>query len=125
MDDANSFSGSGRLTADPVYRVTKTGLGVVSFNIANNQSKKVGEEWKTEGHFFECGMVGKRTEWLSQNLKKGELVFIEGKIKQNKWTDDSGKNHSKLVISCQNIIKTQKADKSEAPTGNDQEEIPF
>jgi len=127
MDDINSITISGRLTADPVFRTTQTGLGVVSFSVANNQSKKVGENWEQEAHFFECGMVGKRSEWLSQNLKKGELVMVEGRIKQNKWTDKDGKNQSKVVISANNVLKTVKTDKAEK-SNNEQifgEDVPF
>lgn len=83
----------GHLGKDPDVRATQSGTDVVSFSLATSTSwkdkvtgqRKDNTEWHTVVIFNErLADVAKRF------LKKGSKVYIEGKIKTRKWTDQQG-----------------------------------
>ena len=81
----------GRLGRDPEVRHMPNGEAVCNFSIATS------ETWKDQH-----GQKQERTEWhnitlyrrmaevAGQYLKKGSLVYIEGRIQSRKYTDKDG-----------------------------------
>jgi len=82
----------GTLGRDPEIRYATNGNAVVNINVATNESwkdRETGEQQeRTEWH--RIVIFGKLGEIASQYLKKGSQVYFEGKIKTNKWQDQSG-----------------------------------
>jgi single-strand DNA-binding protein len=81
----------GNLGSDPEIRTLPSGAKVVSFNIATTESYKNKDGQKvdsTEWHRIELwdGLAGV----AEQYLKKGDSVYIEGRIKTEKYTDANG-----------------------------------
>ncbi|MCP9768067.1 single-stranded DNA-binding protein [Lacihabitans sp. LS3-19] len=81
----------GNLGSDPEIRTLPSGAKVASFNIATTESYKNKEGQKvesTEWHRIELweGLAG----IAEQYLKKGDSVYIEGRIKTEKYTDANG-----------------------------------
>jgi single-strand DNA-binding protein len=81
----------GRLGKDPETRVTPNGKKVANFSLA------VGERWKTTGgeakentEWFNIEAWGRLGEICQQYLQKGRLVFIEGRLKTDRYEDKSG-----------------------------------
>ena len=50
--DINSVLIVGRLTRDVEMKYSPSGVAVARFSIANSQSRKDGEKWVEESHFF-------------------------------------------------------------------------
>jgi single-strand DNA-binding protein len=78
----------GRLGKDPETRYTPGGQGVCNFNLATDETYKDrnGERQKrTEWH--RIVLWGKLAEIAQQYLKKGTLVYIEGRIQTRQWED--------------------------------------
>jgi single-strand DNA-binding protein len=78
----------GRLGKDPETRYTSGGQAVCNFSVATDETYKdrAGERQKrTEWH--RIVMWGKLAEIAQQYLKKGALVFIEGRIQSRQWED--------------------------------------
>lgn len=75
----------GRLGKDPEVRYTSSGQAVANFSVATDESyKKDGEtQKKTEWH--NIVMWGKLAEVAEQYLKKGQLVYLEGKLQTRQW----------------------------------------
>ena len=79
----------GHLGADPEQRRTQSGALVVNCNVAttdywNDQETRERQE-RTEWHrvvFF-----GRTAEVASQYLRKGSMVYIEGRLQTRKWQD--------------------------------------
>lgn len=90
----------GRLGKDPEARYTGSGQAVCNFSVATDESfkDKSGERQKrTEWHKIVCW--GKLAEICQQYLKKGALVYLEGKIQSREWEDKSGeKKHATEII---------------------------
>jgi len=78
----------GRLGRDPETRYTSSGQAVCNFTMATDESFKnrAGErQQRTEWH--RIVMWGKLAEIAQQYLKKGQLVFIEGRLQTRQWDD--------------------------------------
>jgi single-strand DNA-binding protein len=78
----------GRLGRDPETRFTSGGQAVANFSVATDESYKDrnGERQKrTEWH--KVVLWGKLAEIAQQYLKKGMLVYIEGRIQSRQWED--------------------------------------
>src|ERR1700726_2395173 len=78
----------GRLGRDPETRYTGGGQAVCNFSIATDESFKDrnGERQKrTEWH--KIVVWGKQAEIAQQYLKKGSLLYLEGRIQSRQWDD--------------------------------------
>jgi single-strand DNA-binding protein len=78
----------GRLGRDPETRYTGGGQAVCNFSLATDETYKdrSGERQKrTEWH--KIVVWGKQAEIAQQYLKKGSLVFVEGRIQSRQWDD--------------------------------------
>jgi single-strand DNA-binding protein len=97
----------GRLSKDPEVRYIQDGTAVANFSIATNEvwKDKNGEKvQKTDWHNI---VAWKRLgEICAEYLKKGSLVYIEGKISNSKYTDKEGvvKYKSEIVASTMKML---------------------
>lgn len=83
----------GNIGKDPEVRTFENGSKVARFSLATNENyqDKAGE-WQTitEWHNVVCWRgLADRAE---RQLKKGNLVYVEGKISYRKWQDTEGKD---------------------------------
>jgi single stranded DNA-binding protein len=77
----------GRLGKDPEARVTPTGKQVVSFSLAVSNHWKSGGETKESTDWFNIEVWEKLGEVCQKYLHKGSLVFLEGRLKTDKYED--------------------------------------
>jgi single-strand DNA-binding protein len=94
----------GRLGRDPETRFTGGGQAVANFSVATDESykDKNGERQKrTEWH--KIVVWGKQAEIAQQYLKKGSLVFIEGRIQSREWQDKEGQKRTSFEIVATNF----------------------
>jgi len=94
----------GRLGKDPDMRYTPSGLAVANFNVATNYSVKDQSgsyQDKTEWHRIVA--YGKQAEFAGENLHKGRLVFIEGRIQSRQWEDKEGQKRYTTEIICSTL----------------------
>ena len=91
----------GHLGGDPETRFTPSGAAVANFNLATNESWRDsnGElQDKTEWH--RCVMFGKSAEMSGELLKKGQLVYLEGKLQTRNWEDKDGVKRYTTEVVC-------------------------
>jgi single-strand DNA-binding protein len=94
----------GRLGRDPETRFTGGGQAVANFSMATDESykDKNGERQKrTEWH--KIVVWGKQAEIAQQYLKKGSLIFIEGRIQSREWQDKEGQKRTSFEIVASNF----------------------
>jgi len=94
----------GRLGRDPETRYTSSGQAVANFSVATDETYKdrAGERQKrTEWH--KIVVWGKQAEIAQQYLKKGSLVFIEGRIQSREWQDKEGQKRTSFEIVANNF----------------------
>ncbi len=95
----NHFIISGNLTRDPEMRTVGTDRAVTAFTIAHNTRFKTADgEQREEVSFIDCEVWGRQGEIAAQYLTKGSATIVEGRLKQDNWTDKEGQKRSKLKL---------------------------
>jgi single-strand DNA-binding protein len=94
----------GHLGADPESRFMTSGSAVTNFNLATNETWKSTEgdtKEKTEWH--RVVLFGKMAETAAEYMKKGQLVFIEGRLQTRSWEDKDKVKRYTTEILCDNF----------------------
>jgi len=95
---------AGHLSRDPELRHTANNNDVCNFAIAINRKYKQDSEKQDEVVFVDCTAWAKAAELITQYLKKGSPIFVEGRLTMSQWQDkDTGANRSKLFITVENF----------------------
>lgn len=91
----------GNLGKDPEVRYTSGGQGVANLRIATSRSwtdKQSGQR-KEETEWHDVEVWGKQAEQCGEYLAKGRQVYVEGRLKTDKWQDkQSGQERSKVKV---------------------------
>ncbi|MGB7309890.1 MAG: single-stranded DNA-binding protein [Candidatus Acidiferrales bacterium] len=111
----------GRLGRDPETRYTSGGQAVANFTLATDETFKdrSGERQKrTEWH--RIVLWGKLAEITQQYLKKGMLVYIEGRIQTRQWEDkrDGQKRTTTEIVANVMRMLTSRAEGAAAGAGS-------
>ena len=85
----------GHLAADPEVRATAAGLQVANLRVATNSFAGVDEEGNRKEHtdFHSVVLFGRQAEIAGEYLKKGRLIYAEGRLQTRSWADAEGKKH--------------------------------
>ncbi len=101
--DINRVELMGNVVRDPDLRYTPNGAAVLSFSMATNRRYKKGEEWTDEVSYHNI-VVWNNAEGLSQRIKKGTRLFVEGRIQTRSWDDKEGKKQYKTEINADRVL---------------------
>ena len=114
----------GRLGKDPESKFTPTGKRVAHFSVAiSNRWKSKEGDAKEYTEWVNVEAWGRLGEVCQEYLKKGSLVYLEGRLKTEKYEDKEGetKYYTKVVaLSLQFLDKKEK----EEPVMTVEEEAP-
>jgi single-strand DNA-binding protein len=113
MPSLNRIQLIGRLGKDPESRFMPSGKNVAHFSLA------VSERWKTAD-----GESKENTEWVNveawnrlgeicqQYLHKGSLIYLEGRLKTDKYEDKGGetKYYTKVVAVSMQMLDRKPGD---------------
>jgi single-strand DNA-binding protein len=104
MSSLNKAIIIGRLGADPELRHTADGIAVATFNVATSETRKDkngNKQEKTEWHRI---VAWRRLAEISgEYLKKGKLVYIEGKIQSREYEGRDGVKRKTFEIVADNM----------------------
>lgn len=111
----------GRLVKDCELTKSTKGLAITKFAIAINDY--AGGEVKTS--FINCTAFGKTAESIDKYFHKGDLILLNGRINQNKYTSKDGKSVSliEVVVSEFMFINAKKETKEDEPVPTDTDEL--
>ena len=139
MTGVNKVILVGNLGKDPEVRYLDSGVAVANFSLATteNYKNKQGEKVsQTEWHNIVLwrGLAEVAEKWL----KKGSSVYIEGKIRTNKWEDKEGNTRYNTEILADNMtmlgnrINSDVSDKNDSKTvseiksvNDENDDLPF
>lgn len=95
----------GNLTRDPELRYTPKGTAVARLGLAVNRSyKSETGETKEEVTFLDVDAWGKQAELIAQYLRKGNPLFVEGRLRLDQWDDkQTGQKRSSLKVVMENF----------------------
>lgn len=92
MASVNKVILVGNLGADPETRYLPSGDAVANIRLATTDryKDKSSGEMKELTEWHRVAFFGRLAEIVNEYLKKGSSVYIEGRIRTRKWTDQSG-----------------------------------
>ena len=126
----------GNLGKDPEVRYLDSGVAVANFSLATteNYKNKEGERVsQTEWHnvVFWRGLA----EIAEKYLKKGDSIYVEGKIRTRKWEDKEGNTRYSTEVLADNMTMlgkksskdntSQELSSSEKAVSNIEDDLPF
>jgi single-strand DNA-binding protein len=131
----NSITLVGRLGKDPTMRFTPSGQQVCNFSLATDRSWTDSAGVKqTKTTWFEVVTWGKLAETCNSYLKKGRLVYVEGRVEPvRQWTDDQNVKHTStnVDVTANQVVFLSSAAGEAVPAGTEpaeaapEDEIPF
>src|SRR5688572_7626645 len=100
MASFNKITIVGYLGRDPELRYTPTGTAVCDVSIATTERRKGrgGGDPEETTTWFRVTMWGRQAEVASQYLRKGRLVYVEGRLSQREQTRKDGTTRTSLEV---------------------------
>jgi single-strand DNA-binding protein len=118
----------GHLGKDPEMRYTPSGRPVTTFSVAASRSWNTSNgERRTETEWFNVVAWSSLAEICNQYLKKGQQVYIEGRLQTRQWEDSEGKRHTSVEIVANEMIMLNQRQETNAESykNGEEDEFPF
>lgn len=96
----------GHLGQDVELKQFESGNHVARVTLATNESYKKDNEWVTETQWHRIVAWGKNAERMTAQLKKGNQVAIQGKLKYNTFEDKEGVKRTIAEITVNEFMLT-------------------
>ena len=125
MASVNRVTLLGNLTKDPEVKTTTNGQVVANLGLATSEKfkdKQGASKEKTEWHSLVAW--GKNAEILGEYAKKGQPLYVEGRLETRSWEKD-GVKHYKTEINVSSFQLLGKKSDGEAKQASGEEDIPF
>jgi single-strand DNA-binding protein len=94
----------GNLGSDPELRYSASGSAFLRMNIASNYRVRAESgEWQDRTEWVRVTVFGQRAESLSNLLKKGARVYVDGRLEARPWTDQQGAVRAGLELTASDV----------------------
>ncbi len=109
----------GNLGRDPEIRRLESGTSVAKFSVATNENyrDKAGE-WQTITEWHDIVAWRGLAERAERDLKKGGLVYVEGKLTTRKWQDKDGNDRYTTEVVALQLRSLERREAASANSGN-------
>lgn len=99
MASLNKMTIIGNLGADPEVRYLDGGAVVATFNVATTEkyTNRNGEKVE-QTEWFRVELWNDQAKVAEKYLKKGNSVYVEGRLRTELWTDKEGKERTSLRV---------------------------
>lgn len=99
MASLNKMTIIGNLGADPEVRYLDGGAVVATFNVATTEKyTNRGGEKVEQTEWFRVELWNEQAKVAEKYLKKGNAVYVEGRLRTEIWTDKEGKERTSLRV---------------------------
>jgi single-strand DNA-binding protein len=117
----------GNVGRDPEMRYIPSGKPVTSFSVATSRGWTDADgERHEETEWFNVVAWGSLAEICKQHLRKGQQVYIEGRLQTRSWEDHEGRKRFRTeVVANEMILLGKRADLRDEPSIPGEEEFPF
>ena len=94
----------GNLGRDPELRYSQKQTPICTLSVASTESQKnQAGEWADHTEWHRVVVFGKQADNCNKYLSKGSQVFVDGKIRTNKWQDKNGIDRYTTEIIANNV----------------------
>lgn len=94
----------GNLGRDPVLSATPAGTAVVALSLGTTYSWKVGDKWEEETEWHRCVFYGAKAESIAKRFRKGEKLYVSGRIQTRSWETPNEEKKSVKEIICSDYV---------------------
>lgn len=113
MNGINKVILIGRLGKEPEVKHMPSGKTVVNISLATNdvwKDRDTGEK-KTSTEWHNVVLFGRQAEIVAEYVHKGDIIYIEGKLKTEYWENSSGekKNTTKIIVNVLQLMPSGKS----------------
>jgi single-strand DNA-binding protein len=124
MPSLNKVILIGHLGKDPEVKYLPSGTTVATTSLATSEKYQKDGEWKENTEWHNIVAYGKAAEILGEYFKKGNLTYIEGKLRTRSWEKDGIKKYATEVVAfaVKNLSPRQR-DNDSGPGVDD--DVPF
>jgi len=94
----------GNLGRDPEIRYSAEGTAMANLSVATTYSRTDKSGQRTEEtEWHRVVLFGRQAEVAGEYLRKGSQIFVEGRLRTRKWTDQSGQDRYTTEIVAQSM----------------------
>ncbi|EJF1304314.1 single-stranded DNA-binding protein, partial [Staphylococcus pseudintermedius] len=92
----------GRLTKDPEFRTTPSGVSVATFTLAVNRNYK-NKNGEQQADFINCIVFRKQAENVNNYLSKGNLAGVDGRLQSRSYENQEGRRIFVTEVICDSV----------------------
>lgn len=92
----------GRLTKDPEFRTTQSGVEVATFTLAVNRNYK-NKNGEQQADFINCIVFRKQAENVNNYLNKGNLAGVDGRLQSRSYENQEGRRIFVTEVICDSV----------------------
>ncbi|PKE26139.1 single-stranded DNA-binding protein [Macrococcoides caseolyticum] len=92
----------GRLTKDPEYRVTPSGVAIASFTLAVNRTF-TNAQGERQADFINCIVFRKQADNVNTYLHKGSLAGVDGRLQSRSYDNQEGRRVFVTEVVCESV----------------------
>lgn len=92
----------GRLTKDPEFRTTQSGVDVATFTLAVNRNFK-SKNGEQQADFINCVVFRKQAENVNNYLNKGSLAGVDGRLQSRSYENAEGQRVFVTEVVCDSV----------------------
>ena len=108
----------GNLGRDPEMRYTPSGQAVTQFTVAVNRNHKdAAGEWQEETEWFRVVAWGPVGERAAEYLRKGNKVYVEGRMQTRQWEDKDGQKRYTTELVADRVQNLERRNRDEGDPG--------
>ncbi len=105
MADLNKVMILGNVGRDPEIRYTANGNAKTEFSVATNRRyQRPDGDWAEETEWFSVVTWGKLAERMSQNVQKGDRIYVEGRMATRSWDGPDGQKRYKTELVADRVL---------------------
>jgi single-strand DNA-binding protein len=95
----------GHLGRDPEMRYTPSGRPVATFNVGTTRTWHSPDgERHEDTEWFQVVAWGSLAEICNQHLRRGQQVYVEGRLQTRRWDDAEGKKQTLELVAREMIM---------------------
>jgi single-strand DNA-binding protein len=111
----------GNLGRDPEMRYTPSGQAVTQFSVATNRNYRDPQgEWQSETEWFRVVVWAEQGERAAENLRKGNKVYVEGRLQTRQWEDQSGSKRYTTELIANRVSSLERREREDGPPAPDE-----
>jgi len=103
LPDVNDIRLSGRLTRDPELKFLSNGTALCNFSVAWSKKYTRDGVEREDKLFINASVWGKSAEYVSEHMRKGDPVLVDGALRIEEWEDRAGVKRTTAKIHANRV----------------------